>query len=48
MHSVVHSKTYQSDHNHDVGEIIVIVSFVGINHRKLQGLIDFVNYFIFM
>jgi hypothetical protein len=35
-------------HNHDVGKIIVIVSFMGINAQNFEDLREFVNYFIFM
>jgi hypothetical protein len=36
------------NHNHDVGKVVVIVSFVGINTEEFKNLIKIVNYFIFM
>ena len=42
------SNAHLQHHNHDVGKIIVIVSFVGINAQNFEDLREFVNYFIFM
>ena len=40
--------TQHQHHNHDVGKIIVIVSFVGINEQNFEDLFEIVNYLICM
>jgi hypothetical protein len=37
-----------AERNHDVGKIIVIVSFVGINEQNFEDLFEIVNYLICM
>jgi hypothetical protein len=43
-----HLLRHVRNHNNDVGKVVVIDSFVGINAKEFKELIKIVNYFIFM